>query len=340
MRRRDFIKGIVGSETAWPLVVALIGGVAVAWPLAGGAQPAPKISRIGILVQTHVEREHLIDAFKGGLYELGYVEGQNVAFEIRSAEGQSDRLPKLATELASLQVAVIFADTTVAVYAAKQATNKIPIVMGSPGDPVGTGLIGSLAHPGGNLTGTTTQAPELSKKRVQLLKELVPGAARFAVLWESSNLASAENWRETEDAARTLNIEARSFTLSMPAELEEVFRAIAKVAVDGLIVLPSGILFSQKRHLAEFGIKYRLPTMFEQRDHVEAGGLASYGPNLSELYRHAASFIDKILKGAKPAELPVEQPTKFDLVINLKTAKALDLTVPPSLLVTADEVIE
>src|SRR5215472_10819915 len=233
MRRREFIT---------------LFGVAAAWPLTAHAQQRPKISRIAILVQTQVERKHLIDAFKQGLYELGYVEGQNVAFEIRSAEGETDRLPKLATELASLQVAVILADTTVAVHAAKQATNKIPIVMGSPGDPVGTGLISSLAHPGGNLTGTTTQAPELSRKRVQLLKELVPGAKRFAVLWESSNLASAENWRETENAARTL----------------EVFRAIRKAAADGLIVVPSGILFSQKRHLAEFGIKYRLPTMFEQ----------------------------------------------------------------------------
>jgi putative ABC transport system substrate-binding protein len=324
MRRREFI--------------TLVGGTAAAWPLAARAQQAPKISRIGILVQ--VERKHLTDAFKQGLYEFGYVEGQNVAFELRSAEGQYDRLPKLATELVSLQVAVIFADGTVAVQAAKQATNEIPIVMGSPGDPVGTGLVGSLAHPGGNLTGTTTEARELSKKRLQLLKELVPSAARFAVLWVSSNRASAENWRETEDAARTLDVEARSFTLSMPAELEEVFRAIRKAAVDGLIVLPDALLFREQRHLAAFGIEYRLPTMFEQREHVEAGGLASYGPNLSELYRHDASFVDKILKGAKPADLPVEQPTKFDLVINLKTAKALGITIPATLLATANEVIE
>jgi putative tryptophan/tyrosine transport system substrate-binding protein len=275
-----------------------------------------------------------------GLYELGYVEGQNVAFEIRSAEGQTDLLPKLATELVSLQVAVIFADGTVAAQAAKQATNEIPIVMGSPGDPVGTGLVGSLAHPGGNLTGTTTEALELSEKRLQLFKELVPSAARLAVLWDSSNRASAENWRQTEDAARGLNIEARSFTLSVPADLEEEFRAIQKAEVDGLIVLPAGILFSLKRDLAEFGIKYRLPTMFEQREHVEAGGLVCYGPNLSELYRHDASFVDKILKGAKPADLPVEQPTKFDLVINLKTAKALGIRVPQTLLVAADELIE
>jgi putative ABC transport system substrate-binding protein len=326
MRRRDFL--------------TLFGSVATGWPFAAGAQQAPKIYRIGVLLQTQIERQHLIDAFKQGLQELGHVEGQNVAFEIRSAEGRNDRLANLATELAGLQVAVIFADTTVAVQAAKQATNEIPIVMGSPGDPVGTGLVASLARPGGNVTGTTTQAPELSRKRVQLLKELVPRAARLGVLWESSNLASAENWRETEDAARSLDMVAQSYTVSMPAELEDVLRAIREAAVDGMIVLPSALLFSDKRRLAEFAIENHLPTMFEQREHVEAGGLACYGPNLSELYRHAASFVDKILKGAKPADLPIEQPTKFDLVINLKTAKALGITVPPSLLATADKVIE
>jgi putative ABC transport system substrate-binding protein len=326
MRRRDFL--------------TLFGSAATGWPPAARAQQAPKISRIGVLVQTQVERQHLVDAFKRGLQELGYVEGQNVTFEIRSAEGRYDRLANLATELAGLQVAVIFADTTIAVQAAKQATNEIPIVMGSPGDPVGTHLVASLARPGGNVTGTTTQAPELSRKRVQLLKELVPGAARLAVLWESSNLASAENWRETEDAAKSLDVVAQSYTVSMLAELEDVLRAIREAALDGMIVLPSALLFSDKRRLAEFAIENHLPTMFEQREHVEAGGLACYGPNLSELYRHAASFVDKILKGAKPADLPVEQPTKFDLGINLKTAKALGLTIPPTLLARADEVIE
>jgi putative ABC transport system substrate-binding protein len=299
MRRRDFL--------------TLFGSAATGWSPAARAQQAPKISRIGVLVQTQVERQHLVDAFKRGLQELGYVEGQNVTFEIRSAEGRYDRLANLATELAGLQLAVIFADTTIAVQAAKQATNEIPIVMGSPGDPVGTRLVASLARPGGNVTGTTTQAPELSRKRVQLLKELVPGAARLAVLWESSNLASAENWRETEDAAKSLDVVAQSYTVSMLAELEDVLRAIREAALDGMIVLPSALLFSDKRRLAEFAIENHLPTMFEQREHVEAGGLACYGPNLSELYRHAASFVDKILKGAKPADLPVEQPTKFDL---------------------------
>jgi putative tryptophan/tyrosine transport system substrate-binding protein len=319
--------------------ITLLGGIA-AWPLSAVAQQPPKIPRIGILVQTQAERGHLIDAFKRGLEELGYVEGRNVVFEMRSADGQYDRLGSLATELSSLQIVVIFADTTVAVQAAKKATNEIPIVMGSPGDPVGTGLVVSLARPGGNVTGTTTQAPDLSGKRLQLLKELLPRAARLAVLWESSNLASIENWRETENAARTLDLVVQSFALRASAELEDRLRAIRDAGVDGLVVLPSAILFSEKRRLAEFGIRNRLPTMFEQREHVEAGGLASYGPNLSELYRHAASFVHKILNGAKPSDLPVEQPTRFQLLINLKTAKALGLKIPPELLVRADEVIE
>jgi putative ABC transport system substrate-binding protein len=326
MRRRQFI--------------TLVGGAAAAWPLAARAQQAPKIYHIGILVQTLVGREHLVNAFKRGLQELGYVEGQNVAFEIRSADGHYDRLAGLATELASLRVAVIFADTTVAVQAARQATDKIPIVMGTPGDPVGTGLVASLARPGDNVTGTTTQAPELSRKRVQLLKELVPGATRFAVLWESSNAASAENWQVTEDAPKTLQVMTQPYTVSIPAELGDVLRAIGRAAVDGMIVLPSAVLFSENRRLAEFAIESHLPTMFEQREHAMAGGLACYGPNLSELYQHAASFVDKILKGAKPADLPVEQPTKFDFIINLKTAKALGLTMSQSLIATADEVIE
>jgi putative tryptophan/tyrosine transport system substrate-binding protein len=321
MRRREFI--------------LLVGG-ATAWPFAAGAQQPAKVHRVGILVQTRVEREHLIDAFKRGLQELGYIEGKNVAFEIRSAEGRYDRLASLATELANLQVAVIFADTTVAVQAAEKATTKIPIVMGSPGDPVGTRLVSSLARPGGNVTGTTTQAPELSRKRLQLLKELLPGAARFAVLWESSNLASAENWRETQDAARSLGMVAQSYAVHNPAELNDILGAIRAAGMNGLVVLPSAVLFSEKRRIAEFAIKNRLPTMFEQREHVEAGGLVGYGPNLSELYRHTASFVDKILKGAKPADLPVEQPTKFALIINLKTAKAIGLEVPESFLLRAE----
>jgi putative tryptophan/tyrosine transport system substrate-binding protein len=326
MRRREFI--------------ALLGSVPVVLPLAARAQQSAKVRRVGILMATRAERGHLIDAFERGLQELGHVEGQNVAFKIRSAEGHYERLENLANELVSLQVAVIFADTTVAVQAAKKATKEIPIVMGSPGDPVGTRLVASLARPGGNVTGTTTQAPELTRKRLQLLKELLPGVTRLAVLWESLNPASAENWGETEEAARTLGVVVQSYAIRVPAELEDMLRTIRDASFDGLVVLPGSVLFSEKRRLAEFAIKSRLPTMFEQREHVEAGGLVCYGPILSELYRHAASFVDKILKGAKPADLPVEQPTKFELVINLKTAKALGLTIAPTLLARADEVIE
>ncbi len=326
MRRREFITLAGSTLGLWPRIVC--------------AQQTAKTYRVGILLQTRVGREHLTEAFKRGLQALGYVEGQNVSFEIRSAEGRYERLAALASELTNLRVAVIFADTTIAVQAARQATAEIPIVMGSPGDPVGTGLVVSLARPGANVTGTTTQAPELSRKRVQILKELASGATRFAVLWESANPASAENWRETKDAAGTLAVTTQSYPVSKPAELEGVLRTIGQAGLDGLIVLPSAMLFSEKQRLADFAIANRLPTMFEQREHAVAGGLVCYGPNLSELYEHAASFVDKILKGAKPADLPVEQPTKFDLVINLKTAKTLGITVPQSLIATADELIE
>jgi putative ABC transport system substrate-binding protein len=217
IRRREFI--------------TLVGRVAVAWPLAARAQQPAKVRRVGILMATRAERGHLIDAFKRGLQELGYVEGQNVAFKIRSAEGQYERLENLANEFVSLQVAVIFADTTVAVQAAKKATREIPIVMGSPGDPVGTRLVASLARPGGNVTGTTTQAPELTRKRLQLLKELLPGVTRLAVLWESLNPASVENWGETEEAARTLGVVVQSYAIRVPAELEDMLGAIATPAL-------------------------------------------------------------------------------------------------------------
>jgi putative ABC transport system substrate-binding protein len=320
--------------------ITLLGGAAT-WPLAVAAQQTSQAQCIGILMTApQAQRAHLIVAFKQGLRDLGHLEGVDICFEIRSAEGHVERLSGLATELVNLGVAVMFADTTQAVQAAKAATTKIPIVMGSPGDPVGTGLVASLARPGGNVTGTTTLAFDLSRKRLQLLRYLLPGSARLAILWNSSNVASAENWRESEDAARILNLAVKSFAVTDAAELDEKLRAIRDAGVAALVVLPDSILFSEKRHLAEFAIKSRLPTMFEQREHVEAGGLMSYGPNLSELYRHASSFVDKILAGAKPADLPVEQPTKFELVINLNTAKTLGLQIPDKLLALADEVTE
>jgi putative ABC transport system substrate-binding protein len=326
MRRREF--------------VTLIGGIA-AWPLAVGAQQARKIHSIGILTAgPQDQRAHLIAAFKQGLRDLGYVEGAGTRFEIRSAEGHMERLSGLAKDLANLDVAVIFADTTAAVQAAEKATTKIPIVMGSPGDPIGTGLIKSLARPGGNVTGMTTLAPDLSRKRLQLLRDLLPGFARVAILWNSSNVASAENWRESKEAARILDVVVESFAVADAAALDERLRAVREASVTALVVLPDPILLGERQRLAEFAIKSGLPTVFEQREHVEAGGLMSYGPNLSELYRHAGSFVAKILAGVEPADLPVEQPTKFELAINLKTAKALGIEVPPILLAIADEVVE
>jgi ABC-type uncharacterized transport system substrate-binding protein len=326
MKRREFITLL---------------GVVAAWPVAARPQQSAKITQIGILSAGPLaERAHLIAAFKDGLQELGYVGNRGLAFKIRSGEGDLKRLPVLAQELASSEVAVILADTTVAVQAAKSATKQIPIVMGSPGDPIGTGLVASLARPGGNVTGMTTMAPDLSRKRLELLAELLPADASIAVLWNSSNVASEENWPETEAAARILKLAVRSFPVALNAELLDRLQAISTVGAAGLVVLPDPMLLGEKRSIAEFAIKSRLPTMFEQREHVEAGGLVCYGPVLSDLYRHAATFVDKILKGAKPADLPVEQPTKFELVINLKTAKVLGLNVPPQLQQLADELIE
>jgi ABC-type uncharacterized transport system substrate-binding protein len=326
MDRRNFVHGLA-------VVISLV-------PPAS-AQQATAVHRIGILTAGPLaERARLIAAFRDGLQKLGYVGSRGLAFDIRSAEGEPQRLSILAAELANLRVAVILADTTVAVQAAKGATERIPIVMGSPGDPVGTGLVASLARPGGNVTGLTTMAPELSRKRLEVLSEFLPAGAKVAVLWNLSNIASEENWHENEAAAKMLKLGAQSFPVALAAELENTFHAISAAGVDALVVLPDPMLLGEKRRLAEFAMKKRLPTMFEQREHVETGGLVSYGPNLADLYRHAASFVDKLLKGEKPADLPVEQPTKFDLVINLKTAKAIGVTIPPTLLARADEVIE
>jgi putative ABC transport system substrate-binding protein len=323
-------------------LLRVLGYATVVCSLAAHAQQsAATPHRIGILTAGPLaERAHLIAAFQEGLREFGYVGSRSLVFDIRSAEGQPQRLSILASELANLKVAVMFADTTVAVQAAKRATQQIPIVMGSPGDPVGTGLVASLARPGGNVTGMTTMAFELSRKRLELLVELLPTGSRIAVLWNSSNAASEENWHENEAAARTLELVVQSYPVPFTAQLVDKLEAIGRANMDAMVVLPDPMLLGDKRRLAEFAIKERLPTMFEQREHVEAGGLMCYGPNLTELYRHAASFVDRILKGAKPADLPVEQATRFDLVINLKTAKALGLTIPPSLLARADELIE
>ena len=284
-----------------------------------------------------------IDAFRQGLRDLGYVEGQNILVEYRGADGKIERLPALATELIRLKVDLIVAGATPSARAAQQATATIPVVAVAMGDPVRDGLVASLARPGANITGSTFLGPELVPKRLAILKEALPGISRVAALWHPGafgELTTRDMITETEAAARTLHVELRFVEARRADEFDRAFLAIASERADALIVFPSPMFFSERRRIVVLVSKHRLPSMFNAKEFVELGGLLSYGAAIADLNRRAAIHVDKILKGAKPADLPVEQPTKFDLVINLKAAKALGLTIPQSLLVRADELIQ
>ena len=309
-------------------------------PLAGDAQPLAKFARIGVLTLAVAPSTPLAEAFRQGLREHGYVEGQNLAFEYRYAEGRADRLPALAAELVRLKVDVIVTESNMAALAAKRATETIPIVMAIAGDPVKAGVVGSLARPGGNVTGLTLMHPELSGKRLQLLKEAVPRIALVAVIWNPTDPAAVDFLRETEVAARSLGLRLHAIEARAPAELDAAFKAVADARPSAFFTLPGGMFQDNQTRILEFAKKNRLPGVFPNRVFVEAGGLISYGPNLAASSRRAAAFVDKLLKGAKPADLPIEQPTKFELVVNLKTARALGLTIPASVLVWADQAIE
>ena len=309
-------------------------------PLAGDAQPLAKFARIGVLTLAVAPSTPLAEAFRQGLREHGYVEGQNLAFEYRYAEGRADRLPALAAELVRLKVDVIVTESNMAALAAKRATETIPIVMAIAGDPVKAGVVGSLARPGGNVTGLTLMHPELSGKRLQLLKEAVPRIALVAVIWNPTDPAAVDFLRETEVAARSLGLRLHVIEARAPAELDAAFKAVADARPSAFFTLPGGMFQDNQTRILEFAKKNRLPGVFPNRVFVEAGGLISYGPNLAASSRRAAAFVDKLLKGAKPADLPIEQPTTFELVINLKTARALGLTIPASVLVWADQAIE
>ena len=309
-------------------------------PLAGDAQPLAKFARIGVLTLAVAPSTPLAEAFRQGLREHGYVEGQNLAFEYRYAEGRADRLPALAAELARLKVDVIVTESNMAALAAKSATETIPIVMAIAGDPVKAGVVGSLARPGGNVTGLSLMHPDLSGKRLQLLKEAVPRIALVAVIWNPTDPAAVDFLRETEVAARSLGLRLHAIEARAPAELDAAFKAVADARPSAFFTLPGGMFQDNQTRILEFAKKNRLPGVFPNRVFVEAGGLISYGPNLAASSRRAAAFVDKLLKGAKPADLPIEQPTTFELVINLKTARALGLTIPASVLVWADQAIE
>jgi putative tryptophan/tyrosine transport system substrate-binding protein len=324
MRRREFF--------------TLLGGAAVAWPLAGGAQHPSKLYRLGYLSAARVP--NLIEALQTGLRELGYVEGKNLKVEYRFGGPQSERLDTLASELVELHPDAIVTPGTDATFAAKRATTTIPIVMAPVGDPVRNGLVASLAHPGGNITGVTLYGSELWGKRVEVLKELLPAIARLGILGNAANPATQFWSKETQLAAQALGLEPALFTVRELNELSAAFAAMQRNGVDAVVVETDTMFNSAQRQITTLAIEHQLPAMYEVPEFVQDGGLISYGPSVTEMAGRSAIFVDKILKGIKPADLPIEQPTKYELVINLKTAKALGLTVPPELLARADEIIE
>jgi putative tryptophan/tyrosine transport system substrate-binding protein len=329
MRRREFIK--------------LIGGAAVAWPLGSSAQQAVKVPRIGYLAGNLAANPHLREAFLQGLRDLGYVEGRNLVIEYRDVEGKYERLPALAAELVALKVDVILAGGTPQPLAAKQATRTIPIVFAGAGDPVESGLITSLARPGGNVTGLSLLTPELVGKCLEQLKEAVPGVSRVAVLWQPGGFGERteqDMLKQVEVAGRALGVRLQFVEARGPADFDSAFSDMTLARAGALTQFVSNMFFIERRRLVDLAAKNRLPAVYQVREFVDAGGLIAYGPSIADVFRRAATYVDKILKGANPADLPVQQPTKFELVINLKTAKALGLQIPPTMLTRADEVIE
>ncbi len=323
MKRREFI-GLVGGAAAWPLT-------------ASAQQARGKIVTIGILA---IEPWPPIDTFRQALDDLGYIEGKNVRFEYRYAKGHNERLPELANDLVGLNVGVILTWGTDAALAAKQATPTIPIVMGAISDPLGSGIVTNLAHPGANVTGCSSRAAQLESKRLQLLKEAVPGLSRVAILFNPTNHYMPLALQSARKGAQVLHVSLAVYEVHDTTTLDAALVTLTKDRPDAFMVPADAFLVSQRSQIAQFAIENKLPSVYTYRQHIEAGGLIAYTPNYHDLFRRAASYVDKILNGAKPGELPIEQPTKFHLLINLKTARALGLTVPPRLLAAADEVIE
>jgi len=322
--------------------VALMSGGLLAAPFVAEAQKAGKIYRIAYLGNSSAALEsELVAAFRQGLRDLNYVEGQNMAIEYRWAEGRYDRFPALVAEVVRLKVDVIVTAGTPAILAAKEGTKTIPIVMAAIGDPIAAGVIASLARPGGNVTGSTSMTPDIDGKRLELLKELVPGVSRIAVLWNPTNPNNAARMKQMQAAAKTLRLALEPLVGATDSqELDKGFRAIVAARAEALIMESDRALLVHRERIVDLASRRRLPALYPYREFVQAGGLASYEPSYPVMFRRAATYVDKILKGAKPADLPVEQPTKFEFVINLKAAKALSLTIPPPLLLRADELIQ
>jgi putative ABC transport system substrate-binding protein len=326
MRRREFI--------------GLVGGAAAAWPLVALAQQR-KLWRIGVLeTVSPILNAANVDAFKYGLGEHGYTDGVDYTIEYRSADGRAARFPELASQLVDLKVDAIVTRGTPAALAAKKATGTIPIVMAAIGEPVGTGVVASLAQPGANVTGLSALVSELAGKRVELMKEVVPRVTRVGFFNNMSNPVIPPQWEETKKAAHSLSIQAELLDVRTKEDVSRAFETASNRRVDALLVGIDSVTQEHRQLIADLAIRQRLPTIFASREYVETGGLMTYGVSYPDLYRRAAGLVNKIFKGAKPGDLPVEQPTKFELVINLKTARAIGLTVPPALLARADEVIE
>jgi putative tryptophan/tyrosine transport system substrate-binding protein len=322
MKRRAFLTVLAGTA---------------AWPLVARAQQSGKIWRIGFIAHRY---EKFYDPLFQGLRELGYTEGQNLIVERRYAEGHAERFQDFAAEMVRLKVDAVIVITTPAAFAVRNVTTTIPIIHPAAIDPVGTGLIASLAHPGGNITGLAVLNAETSAKRLELLREVVPALSRGAVLWNAANPANTLAWKETEGAGRALGVTLQSQEVRGPKDFEGAFAAMAEQHPDVLLVLQDALTLDYRKEIIGFTLRQQLPTMFVGKEWVEEGGLMSYGDRLPERYRRAADIVDRILKGTKPADIPVEQPTTFELVVNLKTAKAIGLALPPTFLARADQVIE
>jgi ABC-type uncharacterized transport system substrate-binding protein len=326
MRRREFI--------------TLLGGAAVAWPLTARAQQTGKIYRIGFLWDGPDVFPDALEAFRQGLRELGYVEGRTIAIEYRWAEGKPERMRKLAEELVRLKVDVIMAPSSIYTAAARAATSTIPIIFMSHADPLATSHVASLARPGGNVTGLSLMMTETNVKGLELFKVAVPRLSRVAVIFDPATPSHGPGLKAVEDAGPALGLRIQSVAVRSATEYDEAFSAIVRERADGVLVLSTPLFIAGAKRLAELAIMHKIPSLFGPKQHVQAGGLMSYSPDRADLWRRCATYVEKILKGAKPADLPVQRPTKFELVINLKTAKAIGLAVAPSFILRADEVIE
>ena len=324
--RRAFLKTVTGGLLSAPLAAA--------------AQQAGKVHRIGFLWDTPAVWPHALEGFRQGLRDLGWVEGQNIVVEYRWTEGRFDRLPALVEELVRLKVDLIVAPTSIYTGAAKRATSTIPIVFASHADPIGSGHVASLARPGGNATGLTIVMSETMAKSLELLKGTVPGLTRVAVIWDPATPSHLPGLKALEATGRALGLRLHSLAVRSATGFDSAFSAIVQERAGAVLVLSTPLFMGGAQRLAELALTHKLPTMFGPREHVEVGGLMSYSPDRADLYRRAAIYVDKILRGANPADLPVQQATRFELVINLKTAKALGLTIPQSMLLRADQIIE